>query len=367
MDINLLAPVNQLGYGVVGYNVLKSLVENDVNVAYFPIGNPSWDGSVESKDLINNAIRNGHYYNPAAESIRIWHQFELDKFVGHGDRIGWPIFELNTFDDRERHQLSNVDELIVCSQWAKDVIKQNGIKTKTSVVKLGVDTSKFFVDETARTTRPAWCKDTTIFLNIGKWEKRKGHEELCEAFSKAFEFNDNVELWMINHNPFIGRINEDWKRKFATSKMGPNVKFFDRFDSHEHLRILFNQVDCGIFPSHAEGWNLEIPEMMACGAHIIATNYSGHTEFLTEDNSKLIEVDGLEPAHDAIGGKWFRGQGEWAKFSVDALVERMREVHKLKQEGQLGINNPGIETAKALSWKNTAEQIKEVVSATHIA
>ena len=49
--------------------------------------------------------------------------------------------------------------------------------------------------------------------------------------------------------------------------------------------------DCGLFPARAEGWNLELLEMMACGKQVIATNYSAHTEFCTKENSILIESD----------------------------------------------------------------------------
>jgi hypothetical protein len=40
-----------------------------------------------------------------------------------------------------------------------------------------------------------------VFLNVGKWEYRKGHDVLLEAFNKAFEPTDNVRLVMNCHNP----------------------------------------------------------------------------------------------------------------------------------------------------------------------
>ena len=67
-----------------------------------------------------------------------------------------------------------------------------------------------------------------------------------------------------------------------------------------------SQTDCGVFPARAEGWNLELLEMMSCGKNVIATNYSSHTEFCNSENCMLVETTELEDAHD---GKWFRGQG----------------------------------------------------------
>jgi len=358
MDINLISPINTLGYGVVGCNVFQSLVADGHDVAYFPLGNVSWPANNELQKKFDDAIARAQRYNSNAPSLRIWHQYELDMFPGKGLRIGWPIFELNRFNDREMHNLSNVDNLIVCSDWAKNVIKENGIDVPVTVAPLGIDPKIFFVDEAERAKRAYWQKDTTIFINMGKWEKRKGHDELIAAFCAAFQPGDNVELWMINDNPFIGHENFQWKQKYASTNMVGHIKFFPRLDSHDQIRKIFNHVDCGVFPSHAEGWNLEIPELMACGAHIISTNYSGHTQFLTEENSLMLDVTGMEPA---IDGKWFNGQGDWATFDLAQLVAHMRTVHERKQSGQLGLNIAGIETAKGLTWANTTKSVLECI------
>ena len=63
------------------------------------------------------------------------------------------------------------------------------------------------------------------------------------------------------------------------------------------------QTDCGIFPSRAEGWNLELLEMLACIKSVITTHYSAHTEFCDDVNSDLVEIKETELAYD---GKWFQ-------------------------------------------------------------
>lgn len=121
---------------------------------------------------------------------------------------------------------------------------------------------------------------------------------------------------------------------------------------------IMRQVDCGVFPSRAEGWNLELLEMMAMGKHVIATNYSAHTEFCTPVNSRLINIDNLETAFDGV---FFDGQcGLWAELAQeqkDVTIEYMRDVHTLKQDGQLIANQNGIDTGKQFSWKNSAQEL----------
>jgi hypothetical protein len=122
------------------------------------------------------------------------------------------------------------------------------------------------------------------------------------------------------------------------------------------------QSTCGVFPSRAEGWNLELLEMMSCGKPVIATNYSAHTEFCNEENTLLIEIDSMETASD---GKWFNGNvGEWASLegnAFDTLVSHMRDVYSDWQESRLLVNEEGIRTAVDFSWDRTAEKIKEAI------
>lgn len=118
------------------------------------------------------------------------------------------------------------------------------------------------------------------------------------------------------------------------------------------------QTDCGIFPARAEGWNLELLEMMSCGKHVIATDYSGHTEFCTTDNTHLIKIDNLETAYDGV---WFDGsKGFWAEISEnqkDQTVEYMRSIYVRKNDGSLSPNLAGIKTATKFSWKNSVDEL----------
>lgn len=118
------------------------------------------------------------------------------------------------------------------------------------------------------------------------------------------------------------------------------------------------QADCGVFLSRAEGWNLPALELLSCGKRIIVTNYSAHTEYCDSSNSFLVETDGLEEAHD---GRWFFGQGQWAKFGnrqIEQVVSFMRQVHSATQQaGHTAVNRAGIETANRLSWDHSVSRI----------
>jgi glycosyltransferase involved in cell wall biosynthesis len=348
--INLQSPINSLGYGVAGYNILKEIHKRDPSVALYPIGRPEIQDQAVISAVSN--ISNLRLHRPF---VKIWHQHDLFQRVGHGKYFGFPIFELTEFDKNERLSLHHCDEIIVCSKWAAGVVEdQTGIKAH--VVPLGVDTEIFYPNKISN-------PESTIFFNCGKWEKRKGHDVIVECFNKAFNKNDKVELWMMTDNPFLDQQKkEGWERIYKTSELSDKIRLIPRQQEHKDVARLMNMVDCGVFPARAEGWNLELLEMMACGKHVIATNYSAHTEFCSPVNSRLVNTHELETAFDGV---FFDGKkGFWAKISdeqKDAIVEYMRDIHKLKQDGQLTVNSNALETAKKFSWSNTVDKLLEAV------
>ena len=354
MRINLQAPINQLGYGVAGINILKALQEEGVEVSFFPVGQPQVTNQTDA-DAVTKGLQTAQMFDPQAPCVKIWHQNQMAERIGSGKFIGFPIFELDTFSDLEKHHLNSCDELMVCSKWAKQVcldqlyMSPNGhtyldADAKVHVVPLGVDAELFPPAPVRQVTK-------TIFFNCGKWEIRKGHDILINAFKKVLEHGEDAELWMMCTNPFNS---PDEDAKWNQLYNHPNVKLIPRAETQAEVYNIMSQVDCGVFPSRGEGWNLELLEMMAAGKHVIATEYSAHTEFCNEENSCLLPISDVEPAFD---NKWFFGQGNWAKIDdteVEMLTTLMQRFIKLSKGN---VNKAGIETAKKFSWQNTAREI----------
>ena len=352
-SINIISPINQLGYGVAGLNIVSSL-DKSFEVSLWPLGQPECDNSYIP--TIKRCIARSELPAFNAPCLRIWHQHDMSQFVGRGDKIGLPIFELDTFTTQEEHHLSSLDKIIVCSEWAKKICedKVSG-KPKVFVAPLGVDREIFRESKSVR--------KETIFFNCGKWEVRKGHDILVEAFNKAFSDEDEVELWMMCSNPFYSNEeNEKWERLYKESPLGNKIRIIPRQTTQKEVYNIMRQIDCGVFPSRAEGWNLELLELMSCGKHVIATNYSGHTQFCNKENCMLIDIDDKE---DAVDNKWFFGQGQWAKIGQKQIRQMslyMGAIHRAKRRDDLFINDECIKTSKKFSWDNTAKEIIDAVS-----
>tara|TARA_Y100001951_G_C11296561_1_gene276096 strand:+ start:851 stop:1903 length:1053 start_codon:yes stop_codon:yes gene_type:complete len=345
--LKLITPINNLGYGVAGYNIYKELYKLHPSTSLYPISKPEFVDKYIRAGMTNRFTDLSD--NP---SVKIWHQNELHTHVGKGLHIGFPIFELTEFSHEEAISIMHCDKIFVCSEWAKDVLyNQKGWTCPpVHVVPLGVDLETFRPQKSSR--------KETIFFNCGKWEKRKGHDVLLECFNEAFKQTDNVELWMMCDNPFIGPNNQGWQDLYKNSPLGSKIRIIPRQQTHKDVYNIMKQTDCGVFPARAEGWNLELLEMMACGKSVIATNYSAHTQFCNKENCYLINIDELENAHDGV---FFSGEyGQWASFNQrakDQLIEHLRSVHKTKQKWGNVENFMGMHTANQFTWKNSAQEL----------
>jgi glycosyltransferase involved in cell wall biosynthesis len=350
LKLNLTAPINDTSYGLVSCNLLKELIKLGIEVSLFPIHQINIDSSSEFVPYVQQALRTP--YDKNADSLRIWHQFDLAGHVGHGRHIGFPIFELDKFNAVELHHLRSQDHLIVTCQWAKDIIAQNDITVPTSVVNLGVNTEIFYPSSNPPS-------DKFIILNAGKWEVRKGHDILPDIIRRAFHPTDDYELWMLSHNFFCSAEEvAQWQSKYD----GLNVKFFPRFHSQEEVASIMRQATVGIFPSRAEGWNLELLEMMGCGKPVIATNYSAHTEFCNTANSYLFSnYSSTVPAHD---NKWFFGQGNWLNIEerdIEVASNHIQHLYSRYLTGERLCNSNGVATATKFSWTESARQLVEII------
>jgi glycosyltransferase involved in cell wall biosynthesis len=350
--INMMCPIGVTGYGITSLNIYKQL-RSRYEVSLFPIGNPQVE-TEEEKNIVLQDIDKQLSYANSSSTLKIWHQFDLATRVGNGKYVGLTFFEIDKLKPIETHMINNMDTICVASNWAKDILENNGITTKIVISPLGVDPNIFNIS--TKESMMTQKSDSYVFCNIGKWEIRKGHDILIEVFNKAFSDTDNVELWMVNFNPFLSQEeNMAWVNLYKNTKLGSKIKILPRVSKHLELAKLISLTDCGIFPARAEGWNNEIPEFFALDKPIITTNYSAHTEYCDKNNSYLIDIDTLCPA---IDDKFFDGYGNWAhlgKKQQDQMVEYMRYVYK----NDIRSNPGGLEKAKILTWQNTANIISE--------
>lgn len=353
--INILGIVNDRSFGIWTKNTLKTLNYLNQDYSLFPIhGIQLSQDEVDFHNPVRIGLDRAKTFDKNAPSLKIWHAFELAEQVG-SKKLAWTLFELDRLSDLEKHHLNSLDHLILPSEWHKR-IAASSINVPISVCPLGVDTSKYF-------PRPELkSKNKTIFLSVGKWEKRKSHDLIPKLFTKAFLWRDNVELWASHNNPFISEQQyTDWKKLYIDTVPGNQLRLIEEWLPENQLNELYNKADAGLCLSKSEGWDLPAIEMLACGLPIIGTNYAAHTQFMNDQNTHLVNIDQLELAVD---GRWFHGTGQWANIGPaqeEQIIEHLRAIHKEKQEKGTLSNQAGLETAQEFSWLNAIQQLVEII------
>jgi len=346
MKLTVRTPCNSmLGYGHVGLNILNSM--ENVDISLFPIGNtfyPTFE--VDSQKLEDwTEIQN---FDKTSPCLTIWHEFLLiTEHIGTGPMIGLPFWEIDWLNNHRVVNMNYCDHLIVASKWAKTVAEESGVTAPITVIPMGVNRYIFNEHIVYIDRNPEKYK----FFNIGKIEKRKGHDILHKAFAKAFEDVDDVELHMFCHNGFLSKEELDNFHKEYAEVLGDKYVYHQQTMKDTAFATEIVKLDCGVFPTRAEGFGLPILQSMSCGKPVIVMDYSAPTEFCNKDNAILLPFTGKERARD---NKWFRGEAHWAKLDEDDLIEAMR--YQYNNRDNNARNDAGIETAKSLPWEKTAHE-----------
>ena len=372
--MNIIAPINDLGYGVVARNLIKELYKIDNGCKLYPLGNCDPFTPIEQR-----MIEQGRIIDRDRVDLRIWHQYDMGYFLSNKRKIGLTFFELDRLTRYEVSHLNSLDILFVPSEWAKKICIESGVnKCDIRILCMGVDLDIFPAINTEYAPfngydsmgnmvfEPTDNSKPTVFITCGKWEIRKGHDIIIKAFEDTFGAGENVKLIVNCYNPFISN-NDEWCARYTTNRPHQVHVITQRLRNQYDLSRIYQMVDCGLFPARAEGFNLEAAELLAMGKECIMTDYSGHTAFAKDAGARLIDIDNLELANDGVffnsnDPKWEGKPGRWAELGEKQLSDLrfwMHHIDGFKQGKKLVRNNKGVEFFKNNTWEKAAKTIYE--------
>jgi glycosyltransferase involved in cell wall biosynthesis len=220
------------------------------------------------------------------------------------------------------------------------------------VVPEGVDPGRFQPDTQTH--------DKYRFLAVGKYEVRKGIDEAIEAFCDAFpDSTTPVELWI--KGDFFGDPQRNELLR-AKARIDARIKLIEGVFPDDQLPKLYHSADAFVYPSRAEGWGLPCLEAIACGLPVLATNYSGHSEFLAPLAGHVIEIEWdlgplVDPDYQSLYGAAYKtpDQGNWAIPRRSSIVSGMRALFENHAEWRAhGLAAAEIARHR-FSWRASAE------------
>lgn len=150
-----------------------------------------------------------------------------------------------------------------------DIIKSIGVKSE-NIIELPSGVEKSIV-----TTEITPTSQKIKFVYLGRYERRKGVEELNKAL-KSFS-NPNFEFH------FIGNIPSEKQLQF------PFIKYHGEIRDKQQLNAILKQCDILVCTSWSEGMPNVILEAMANGLTVLATNVGATNVLVSEKTGWLLE------------------------------------------------------------------------------
>jgi len=291
---------------------------------------------------------------------------EDKKFIGmvvhEGDRIpkGW----LNILEDERVTQIwvpsmhTKNAILNTLNQTIKGVEHKGesfcfhpDIADKIKIVPHGVDLSIF-------EEQPKEASDKfTFMMNKGwpsSWKDRGGISYGIKAFMEEFTKEDNAEM-LVKINACYGvDLDKNIKDLDIQNTNKPKLNIVTDNITLSQLSTLYNKSDVFVTTSLAESFNLPPLEAMACGKPVLATEYGGQSDFVTEENGWLLKEGEMKEV------KWdiMYEDISWKYPSIKEIRKQMRYIYDNKNE-VIEKSKIAIEDSKRWTWNNSAIKAKE--------
>ena len=238
------------------------------------------------------------------------------------------MFETDGLPARWAERCNLFDQVWVPSEFNVETFARSGVvREKLRVVHGCFDPRKF--ERASLIPRKMPGARSFCFLSVFDFSPRKGWDVLLRAYAEEFSPEDDVTLVMKVTRFIAGlRTPEEQVRAFLTSEGHTRLPHFVLIDDalpEPELLGLYAACDAFVLPSRGEGWGRPYMEAMALGLPTIGTRWSANLEFMNDDNSFLVDIDGLEPCDLRWDNPLYQGQ-RWAAPSVRSLREQMRRV-----------------------------------------
>ena len=153
-----------------------------------------------------------------------------------------------------------------------------------------------------------------VFLFSGSLTTRKGVDMLSKSFCQLISEHANVRLRILGDGPLLKYV------KKAVASVRDKVDFVGFKDWHE-LPRQYALADVLCVPSRYDGWGLVVPEGLAAGLPVIATDQMGAAlEFIqTGYNGWLINAGDQQALLNAMREAAKVSRGELLKYSSNAI------------------------------------------------
>lgn len=232
--------------------------------------------------------------------------------------IGYWAWELPTVPPEWRHGIPFVHEIWVPSRFTAEAVKPIAAGRPLHIVPPPV---ALHLPE----PRPATGAVDRLFtvltmFNTGSSFSRKNPSAAIRAFRHAFGDDPSVRLFVKASN--LAAFPDGLTLIKDAMRCASNIVLVDKIMSASEMAALYTAADVVMTLHRSEGFGLILAEAMMRGLPVVATNWSGNVDFLTEETGIPIGYQ-LVPAEDPQF-TYHHPEMRWAEADVEEAAAALR-------------------------------------------
>ena len=333
------------GYGKMNRECIERLYKKGAKVQLFQPDNllPDFRSTVKAtsslKEMLGNVV--------SEDAPSVWGVMPPVYFPRNSKKILFTMMETATLPKSFANKCNQANEIWLPSNSNMDMFKKSqedgDLDKNISLVHmpLGANTDLYkpFIPTDEQKSLFNIKTKGFVFLSLFGWSLRKGVDVLFKAYLQEFTKEDDVTLLIVSRkdgcaspekNKEIRDQIKEYISRWSSLENHPHIVHIGEAIPEEQLPILYNMSNCHALVSRGEGFALTLLESGSCEVPCIATRCGGQLDFLNDDNSELIDIEGYGPGSQEI--KCISSYYESAPFAVlgekatNQLKERMRYV-----------------------------------------
>ena len=329
LGVNVAGYLNsELGVGEVARQAIRALDAAGVPVLPVGIAAPQ---SRQGHDFTHRGISQGGY--PVnlicvnADMLPAFAGAIGPSFFAGRHSIGWWWWEVSEFPERWLGSFELVDELWAGSRFVAEALAS---ASPVPVVRVPMPVSVAGSPRGEKQRFGLAPEFSFLFsFDYASVLARKNPLGCIDAFLRAFPQPGEAVLVLKSINAEYHAAEHDRVRLHAAGH--PHVVLLDQYLEPADKDRLVASCDCYVSLHRSEGFGITMAEAMFLGKPVVATAYSGNLDFMTPENSYLVDytLTAIGPGADP-----YPPHVRWADPDLDHAAALMREVYEDREEAQ---------------------------------
>jgi len=350
------------GYGARSRDFVKALIQLKDKEWDIRIMPQRWGDTPQMYHSADHPIRQRFVNNQLPKQPDVWMQITIpNEFQSVGKyNIGITAgIETTVFPGNFIEGMNNMDLNLVSSNHSKYVALNSqfekvdkNTKQKIGVIKLekpvevlfeGLDLDRYNKIQKPESTILNNIPEEFCFLYTGHWlngsigEDRKNVGLMIKTFLETFNTPSRkkpalvlkcnyVNYSLLDREETLKNINNI---RSIVSGVLPNIYLLHGEVSDGEMNLLNNDPKVKAFMSFTkgEGYGRPLAEAAITGKPVIASNWSGHIDFIKPDYNILVGGE-LKKVHKSAANEWILPDSQWFSINTDIASKAMKDLYK---------------------------------------